>query len=332
MVEPGFVLVASPFTGPFAWTRVAALLREQGIRVAVYGADEPIEPPIVLVGHSGAGAHLPAIASRLPGVERAVFVDALLPHPGRSWAQTVPDAFVARLEALAVDGRLPPWPEWWGEEAMRELVPDDALRGPDRARFGSVLEDGADHQVTEPARGVALAQRAPHDVADDTECLLARVRVGLAHAVDLEDHDRYRSERSSRGCDLLLHEHREVPLVVEPGRGIEGVFVAIARGLQRRAELDLGGAPARLLLQDGIDRGQLAPHRAELVLGLAQLIAVPARFGGECDPGDRGDHAGDTRHDGERGRVGGNAHRAGSERSQATRDGDHQPRILHGRS
>ena|SRR5437870_3648237 len=131
MVEPGFVLVASPFTGPFAWTRVAALLREQGIRVAVYGADEPIEPPIVLVGHSGAGAHLPAIASRLPGVERAVFVDALLPHPGRSWAQTVPDAFVARLEALAVDGRLPPWPEWWGEEAMRELVPDDALR----ARF-----------------------------------------------------------------------------------------------------------------------------------------------------------------------------------------------------
>ena len=49
------------------------------------------------------------------------------------------------------------------------------LRGPHRARFGRVLEDRADHQVAEPARGIALAQRAAHDIADDTECLQARV-------------------------------------------------------------------------------------------------------------------------------------------------------------
>ena len=131
MTDAGFVFVASPFTGPFAWSRVAELLRARGLRVAVHGTDEPIAPPIVLVGHSGAGSHLPVIAEQLGGVERAVYVDALLPHPGRSWAQTVPHEFVARLEAQAVNGRLPPWPEWWGEDAMRLLLPDDALR----ARF-----------------------------------------------------------------------------------------------------------------------------------------------------------------------------------------------------
>ena len=131
MADAGFVLVFSPFTGPFAWSRVAELLRSRGLRAAVHGTDEPIDPPIVLVGHSGGGSHLPAIADQLDGVERAVYVDALLPHPGRSWAQTVPPDFFARLESQAVDGRLPPWPEWWGDDAMRMLLPDDALR----ARF-----------------------------------------------------------------------------------------------------------------------------------------------------------------------------------------------------
>jgi hypothetical protein len=126
--DAGFVLVASPFTGPFAWSRVADVLRSRGLRVATHGAEAPIAAPIVLVGHSGAGSRLPAIANELGGVERAVYVDALLPHPGRSWAQTVPEEFVARLVDSAVDGRLPPWPEWWGEDAMRLLLADDALR------------------------------------------------------------------------------------------------------------------------------------------------------------------------------------------------------------
>jgi hypothetical protein len=131
VAEAGFVLVGSPFTGPFAWSLVAEVLRARGLRVSVHDADVPIEPPIVLAGHSGAGSQLPALAYQLGGVERAIYVDALLPHPGRSWAQTVPAEFVARLESQAVDGLLPAWPEWWGDEAMRVLLPDDALR----ARF-----------------------------------------------------------------------------------------------------------------------------------------------------------------------------------------------------
>jgi Alpha/beta hydrolase family len=126
---PGFVLVASPFTGPFAWSKVAAVLRDRGRRVAVLDVDDvAFDPPVVLVAHSGGGPRVPRLASEIPGVTGMVLVDALLPHPGRSWAQTVPDAFAGRLKAQAVDGVLPPWPEWWGEARMRELVPDADLR------------------------------------------------------------------------------------------------------------------------------------------------------------------------------------------------------------
>ena len=129
MTDCGFVLVASPFTGPFAWSLVADELRARGTGVAVDGGDNvDLAPPVVVVGHSGAGPHLPRIAARLDGVRGMVLVDALLPHPGRSWAQTVPDEFAARLRAQAVDGRLPRWPQWWGEERMRALLPDDTLR------------------------------------------------------------------------------------------------------------------------------------------------------------------------------------------------------------
>jgi hypothetical protein len=127
--DAGFVLVASPFTGPFAWSKVAAELRARGDRVAVLDVDDPLlDPPVVLVAHSGGGPHLPALAARTPGTWGMVLVDALLPHPGRSWARTGPDAFASKLKADATDGRLRPWPQWWGDERMRELLPDDDLR------------------------------------------------------------------------------------------------------------------------------------------------------------------------------------------------------------
>jgi hypothetical protein len=128
-VAPGFVLVASPFTGPFAWSKVASELRSRGRRVAVRDVDVGIDGPVVLVAHSGGGPQLPALAAVSGDVVGMVLVDALLPHPGRSWAQTVPEAFATKLKAEAVGGKLEPWPQWWGDARMRELVPDDGLRG-----------------------------------------------------------------------------------------------------------------------------------------------------------------------------------------------------------
>ena len=40
-----------------------------------------------------------------------------------------PPEMVARLREMAdPDGWLPPWPRWWGEEALAELLPDPVIR------------------------------------------------------------------------------------------------------------------------------------------------------------------------------------------------------------
>ncbi|NIH86396.1 alpha/beta hydrolase [Amycolatopsis granulosa] len=136
-----FVLVHSPLVGPATWQRVAGELRARGHRVAVpsllgaLGGDGPYYPklagavtePGVLVVHSGAGALVPGIAARIP-VPRAVFVDALLPHPGRSWFDTASPELRKRLRELADDDRLPPWNRWFPPGTIEDLLPDQHIR------------------------------------------------------------------------------------------------------------------------------------------------------------------------------------------------------------
>jgi pimeloyl-ACP methyl ester carboxylesterase len=143
-----FVLVHSPLLGPSSWRWVARELRDRGRRALVplllRGADvtwptwrevcgavnaaSPHRDTVVLVGHSGAGTLLPTIAeSFMDDVAGLVFVDAFLPPSGGA-AGLVPAEFVDRLRALASGDVLPPWSTWFGEAAMRDLVPDDARR------------------------------------------------------------------------------------------------------------------------------------------------------------------------------------------------------------
>ena len=92
--------------------------------------------PLVLVGHSGAGALLPAIAAACSGgVEAAVFVDAVLPHPSATWLETAPASLGEQLRRLATDGWLPPWGQWFPPGTLELLLPDAALR----ARFVAEL-------------------------------------------------------------------------------------------------------------------------------------------------------------------------------------------------
>ena len=57
---------------------------------------------MTLVGHSRAGALLPAIAARLgPAVRKIVYVDARLPHPGRTWLSTLSPEQADRMRAKA---------------------------------------------------------------------------------------------------------------------------------------------------------------------------------------------------------------------------------------
>jgi hypothetical protein len=56
-----------------------------------------------------------------------VFVDAALP-PQAGPVELMPAEMLAELQALANDGVLPPWSDWFGPGVMQELVPDDARR------------------------------------------------------------------------------------------------------------------------------------------------------------------------------------------------------------
>jgi hypothetical protein len=146
---PSFVLVHSPLVGPSTWEPVARELERRGREAFVPSlrgvADAPfpqwehvpatvavrsrhVSGAAVLVGHSGAGPLLPAMADAMScPVAATIFVDAFLP-PTAGAAQLLPAELLDQLRALAPDGVLPPWAEWFGEDAMRRLVPDDDLR------------------------------------------------------------------------------------------------------------------------------------------------------------------------------------------------------------
>ena len=150
-----FVLIHSPLVGSLTWESVAARLRRLGHSVVMPSLTRVFEagPPyysrlaacaseavgqvgpgsaMVVVGHSGAGALLPAITSLIGArVRTAIFVDAILPHLGASWFETAPTALRAQLQHRAVNGWLPLWHEWFPRGVLGVLIPDTDLR----ARF-----------------------------------------------------------------------------------------------------------------------------------------------------------------------------------------------------
>jgi pimeloyl-ACP methyl ester carboxylesterase len=155
VTSSALVLIHSPLVGPLTWQACSDLLLGRGYSTVVPSlagvveAGPPYYPqlaarvaetvhaavpaqPLVLVGHSGAGALLPAVAAACQQpVEAAVFVDATLPHPGGTWFETAPPSLGERLRQMAVEGWLPPWSHWFPPGTLDPLLPDPVLR----ARF-----------------------------------------------------------------------------------------------------------------------------------------------------------------------------------------------------
>jgi Alpha/beta hydrolase family len=151
-MESLFVLVHSPLVGPFTWSMVAEQLRQLKVDVLVPKladgddsnlphweqhanavketlAEVPHARPVVLVGHSGAGPRLPAIQRTIAQpVAACLFVDASLPHPGRSvldeLAINVPDIDRELRPFLRAGGSYPTW----NAEVLREILPDAVIR------------------------------------------------------------------------------------------------------------------------------------------------------------------------------------------------------------
>jgi hypothetical protein len=140
-------LIHSPLVGPLTWTRVAAVLSARGVPVLLPELrDDPASPqpfwqqqaesaaralagsgeaqPLILVGHSGAGALLPAIRQALGRrVAGYIFVDAGLPVDGQTRLATFGDQEASFCEFLAASGRFPNW----SRADLEEIVPDPAL-------------------------------------------------------------------------------------------------------------------------------------------------------------------------------------------------------------
>ena len=142
------LLVHSPLVGCATWELVAADLAGRGYRAGVPDLTGTVTAgppyclrqaqviarsasgqPAILIGHSGAGPLLAAAGAILGRVRGYVFVDAGLPIPGQSWMDTVPADLAARVRGMAdARGWLAPWPQWWGEEVLAELIPDPGAR------------------------------------------------------------------------------------------------------------------------------------------------------------------------------------------------------------
>jgi hypothetical protein len=142
------LLVHSPLVGRATWDLVAAGLAGRGYQASVPDligtvatgppycsrqaeviASSASGKPVILIGHSGAGSLLAAAGAIIEQVRGYIFVDAGLPTPGQSWMDTVPPGLAAQLREMAdAQGWLPPWPQWWGDEALAELIPDPDVR------------------------------------------------------------------------------------------------------------------------------------------------------------------------------------------------------------
>lgn len=142
-------LLHSPLVGASCWRAVVADFAERGIwaaapRLPAWDAVEaPYYPalaasvaeqialmhPVVLVVHSGAGSLAASIvAAAGGGVSQVIFVDAILPHPGRTWFETASPVLGDSLRAKVTGGVVPAWDQWFPPGALAAMLPQGEAR------------------------------------------------------------------------------------------------------------------------------------------------------------------------------------------------------------
>ena len=205
-----FVLLHSPLLGPASWRPTAESLRGRG-----HAAETPAWPALanlsggfypsladglaeqlvageapILVAHSGAGALVPTLAARLPALRGAIFADAILPHPGRSWFDTAPPELSQQLRLAGREGWLPPWDAWWPPGAIERLVPDADLRAGLLSEVAPVptgyFEEAApDRSLTSPAAYLKLSGAYEDEAEATTRLGWPVIRLPLDHLAPL---------------------------------------------------------------------------------------------------------------------------------------------------
>ena len=151
-----FALVHGAWYGAWCWERVAPELETGGDRVVavdlpsddatatfetyaevVVRALEAEGEEVVLVGHSLAGLAIPLVAARRP-VSRLVYLCALVPVPGRSFAEQLsiePDTMLPEYRAGMSEPDDEGRTRWEDEEVARNVLYADCGEGDARAAF-----------------------------------------------------------------------------------------------------------------------------------------------------------------------------------------------------
>ena len=223
------LLAHSPLVGPGTMAPLAASLRERSFDVVVPDLTAVAQAPpprwkwysdaviaaagssaskIVVVGHSGAGAFLPAIGSQL-GERRGplVFVDAVIP-PADAPHETSA-SMSDLLDDLTVDGTLPKWFHWWPSETIERLVPDRTARAQLLAEMPQLPRAFYDEAIPTPREWA----RWP----------CAYLRLSAAYDDEL-------TEATARGWPSLSFESTHLGLFTEPdavAERIEELVIAL---------------------------------------------------------------------------------------------------------
>lgn len=169
----------------------------------------------ILVAHSGAGALAPTICRYANGfVLGVIFVDALLPHPGRSWFDTAPTPLAERIRRDARLGRAQPWPRWLPESVLAELLPDRQMRD-DLIAGASPIPLGF------------LEELAP-------ECPTPAVRYGCAYLQLSEAYGAEAEQARASGWAVERFDGHHLSGLTDPA-GVASGIIDLALGLARGA-------------------------------------------------------------------------------------------------
>lgn len=179
------LFVHSPLVGPSSWASLAPLVRQRGAVTAVpdltgvAGAPSPawrwfvaeavaaaadLPGTVVVVGHSGAGVMLPAIAAALGDRHAStVFVDAVVPP--ESGSHHTPPQLLELLDGVTTDDVLAPWLDWWPASTIAELLPSADLEASVRSDLPQLPRAFYDDDVHVPdgwtSRRNAYVQTSP---------------------------------------------------------------------------------------------------------------------------------------------------------------------------
>jgi len=267
------VLVHSPLLGPRSWARVARLL--PGVDVpdlrplvatappswtALRAAATELPTGAIIVGHSGAGALLPMIGAACDA-SALVFVDAGIPPPNGAFA--IGTEFRSFLDSIAIGGVLPAWPDWWGDDALLELVPDAADR----------------HELDDAPRLPLAFYDEPVAVPDGWgETPWGYVRLSAAYDEDA-------AEARRRGWPVVRVAGTHLDLLTGPAEVARAVKLVVSVLHWRPSFRPLTRADLPL-----VHRWVNTPHVAEWWDDLLTLADVEADFGPGIDGDDSTDY------------------------------------------